>query len=80
MKTNAERQQEFRKRQQTAGENGKRKIECYVTTGAELALKRLARHKGISQGAALELLLNAAEEAITSEMTDQEHEAFLATR
>ena len=61
--TNAERQAEYRRRQQTAGDNGRRKVEVYVTTRCALTLKRLARHRGTTQGAVLEELLAAADDA-----------------
>ena len=76
---NARRKAKFRKRQQTAGENGRRKIEAWVSTHSALTLKRLARHKGLAQGDLLELLLRAADEAVTAEMTDEEHGRYLDT-
>lgn len=78
-KTNAERQREYRLRQQTADENGRRKIECYVSTGAALALKRLAHHRGMTQGEFLAWLLLGTQDVITREMTDPEHDAFFVT-
>ncbi len=77
-KTNAERQAEYRKRQPVAGENGRRKIECFVSTSAALALRRLARNRGMTQGEFLEFLLLGTQEIIVKDLTDKEHDSFFA--
>lgn len=60
-KTNAERQREYRRRRATAGENGERRINTWVTTGAALALARLARRYGVTQRQMLERLIEQAD-------------------
>jgi hypothetical protein len=45
-KTAAERQAVYRRARPTAGENGERHISTLVSTGAALALNRLARRYG----------------------------------
>ena len=64
----AERQAAYRKRRPTAGENGERRISTWVTTGAALALARLARREGVSQRAVLERLIRKADEAVVARL------------
>lgn len=66
MATVAERQAAYRQRRPTAGENGERRINAWVATGAALALTRLARREGIPQRVMLERLILAADAAITA--------------
>lgn len=68
MSTNADRQAAYRKRRAEAGENGERRLNTWVTTGASLALARLARHHGISQRAMLERLIVQADDAILQQI------------
>lgn len=65
-KTAAERQAKFRKTRQSAGPtgNGERRLNTWLSTGAALALGRLARHQKISQRAVLEQLIAAADDKI----------------
>jgi hypothetical protein len=65
-KTAAERQREYRARRPFAGPdgNGERRINTWVSTGAVLALQRLARHHGVSQREMLERLIEDADERI----------------
>ena len=53
----AERQRRYRCNRPTAGENGERRLNTWISTAAALALKRIAAHEGISQRAALERLI-----------------------
>jgi hypothetical protein len=62
--SSAERQAAYRKCRPTAGENGERRINTWVTTRAALALERLARRDGITQRAVLERLITAADAAV----------------
>jgi hypothetical protein len=62
--SSAERQAAYRQRRPTAGTNGERRINTWVTTGAALALERLARRDGIPQRAVLERLILAADAAV----------------
>ena len=63
-RTGAERQAVYRQSRPTAGENGERRINTWVTTGASLALARLARHHGRTNRDMLEHLIIAADEEI----------------
>ncbi len=64
-KTGAQRQADYRSSRATAGDNGERRINTWVSTGAALALARLAQHHGVSRRAMLERLLLSADEDIT---------------
>jgi hypothetical protein len=67
-RTVAERQAAYRKARPTAGENGERRINTWVTTGAALALARLARHHDLTQRQMLERLITVADDKITSKL------------
>ena len=60
-KTAAQRQADYRGRRATAGDNGERRINTWVSTGAALALARLAQHHGLSRRELLERLVLAAD-------------------
>lgn len=55
--TAAERQAAYRKRRPTAGDNGDRRLNTWLTTGASLALARLARRYGVTQRDMIERLV-----------------------
>ncbi|MBW6509711.1 MAG: hypothetical protein K0A94_09235 [Desulfuromonadales bacterium] len=59
----AERQRRYRYNRPTAGENGERRLNTWISTAAALALRRIAAHEGISQRATLERLILAADDA-----------------
>ncbi len=64
--TAAQRQRSYREARASAGTNGERRINAWVSTAAALALGRLARHHGTSKRAILEqLILEADNEAST---------------
>lgn len=63
-KTAAERQAAYRKSRDTAGDNGERRLNTWVSTGAALALARLARRSGTTQRAILEQLIQSADDEI----------------
>jgi hypothetical protein len=65
-KTAAERQREYRARRPFAGPdgNGERRINTWISTGAALALERLARHHGLTKRQMLEQLIEAADERV----------------
>jgi hypothetical protein len=65
-KTAAQRQADYRSRRATAGDNGERRINTWVSTRAALALARLAQHHGLSRRELLERLVLAADEGIAS--------------
>jgi hypothetical protein len=82
-KTAAERQREYRARRPFAGPdgNGERRLNTWVSTGAALALERLARHHGVTKRQMLEQLIEAADERIRKRLkSDAEwDEYFLVT-
>lgn len=63
-KTSAERQKAYRARRSTAGENGERKLNTWISTGAALALKRLARRYDVTQRDMLERLILEADKKV----------------
>jgi len=65
-KTAAQRQAEYRDRRATAGENGERRINTWVSADAALALDRLARHHKLSKREVLERMLCAEDEGVSS--------------
>ena len=65
-KTAKERQAEYRRKRPTAGENGDRRINAWVTTGTALALGRLAQHYGATQREILEKLILDADQLIVN--------------
>jgi hypothetical protein len=67
-KTAAERQAAYRRSRSTAGENGERRINTWVSTGAALALARLARHHGVTHREILERLIVAADKRIVAKI------------
>lgn len=67
-KTTAQRQAAYRDRRATAGENGERRINTWVSTDAALALDRLARHHKLSKREVLERLVLAADEGISARL------------
>ena len=80
-KTGAERQAAYRARRATAGANGQgdRKLSTYVSTGAHLALARLAAHRGTTRRAILERLLIEEDDRVsrTLEFDSPEWERYL---
>lgn len=63
-KTAAERQREYRARR-NEGE-GERRLNTWVTAGADLALERLAGHYGLTKRAMLELLILEADAGLSA--------------
>jgi hypothetical protein len=65
-KTIAERQAAYRARRATSGKNGdgQRRINMWISTGAALALGRLARRYGVTQQAFVEQVLLAEDERV----------------
>ena len=74
MATAAERQAAYRQRRPTAGENGERRINTWVTTGAALALARLAQRSGVTQRDMLERLITAADDEMVSKLVPRSPE------
>ncbi len=65
-KTAAERQAAYRASRCKAGPggNGERRLNTWVSTGAHLALERLARRYGVTQRELLERLIRAEDEGV----------------
>jgi len=79
-RTVAERQAAYRQRRPTAGENGERRLNMWVTTGTALALARLAQHRGVTRRAMLEQLIIAADRRIVGKLAPDsaEWDAYFA--
>ena len=65
-KTSAERQQSYRKNRPLAGENGERRLNTWVSSGASLALHRLSERYCVTNRAMLEHLILEADQAIVA--------------
>ncbi len=68
--SNAQRQAKYRQQRHTAGAdgNGERRLNTYISTGASLALNRLARHYGVTKREMLERLIIEQDEQIKSRL------------
>jgi hypothetical protein len=56
-KSNAERQRAYRAARATAGDNGDRRLQSWVTTSTDLALDRLAKRYSVTRREMLEKLI-----------------------
>lgn len=74
-KSSAERQREYRARR-TEGE-GDRRINGWISTAADLALDRLARHHGQTRRGMLELLILTADHGTKAAMSDDEFSKYV---
>ena len=63
-KTTAERQAAYRARRPTAAGNGERRLNTWLSTGAHLALGRLARRYGVTQREVLERFICSEDDRI----------------
>lgn len=65
-KSTAERQAAYRARQSSAGAdgNGQRRVSMWLSTGAALALARLARRYGVTQRELVETMLRAEDDRV----------------
>src|ERR1035437_3340181 len=80
-RTTAERQAAYRKNRATAGDNGERRINVWVSTATALALQRLARRDAVTQRSVIEELVLAADEQAAAGLTEEEWaEYFSVTR
>lgn len=79
-KSVAQRQAQYRATRAEAGENGERRLNAWVSTGAKLALERLARREGVSLRVVLERLIVAADDEVLAglEMDSPEWSAYFA--
>ena len=77
-KSAAERQREYRASRSTAGGNGERRLQAWITTAADLALDRLARRYRLTRRQVLEQLILGADEAEKNSITnDAEFDAYV---
>lgn len=65
-KSTTEREAEYRARRSTAGENGERRLNLWISTGSALALDRLARRYCVTRQEMLEKLLRIEAERVTA--------------
>jgi hypothetical protein len=72
--TAAQRQAAYRKRRPTAGINGERRLNTWISTGAALALKRLAAHHRMTQREVLERILLSSEDEVLEMLRGNEDE------
>ena len=56
---------------------GARRVDLFLPTGAVLALRRLARHKGMSQAQVLADLIGQTVKRVTRDMTPGQFDEFL---
>ncbi len=73
-KTTAERQAAYRKARACAGENGERRVNTWVSTGAFLALQRLAKRYGVTNREVLERVLLETDKAIVDTLNPESPE------
>ncbi len=68
--TNAERQKAYRQRRKFEGpdNNGERQLNTWISTGASLALKRLAKIYGITEKAMIQKLILEADRATVNSL------------
>lgn len=78
MATLKERQKAYRERRSTAGDNGERRLQTWVSTAADLALDRLARHHHVTRKAMLERLIVEADTKATQGLDDASFNAYMS--
>jgi hypothetical protein len=77
-RTAAERQAAYRKNRATAGDNGERRINVWVSTATALALQRLARRGAVTQRSVIEELVLAADEQAAASLTEEEWAGYFS--
>lgn len=75
--SNAERQRKYRQNRQTAGENGQRQLNLWVSTGTKLNIERLASYYSVTQAELFERLVSVEYEAVTKSLSDSDFELML---
>ena len=76
--SNAERQARYKKtRYQANNGDGEYQLNCWITSQAKFALKRLAKHHGMTQRAVLEWLLTESDETTFRAMNDEQQVEYL---
>lgn len=80
MATSAERQAKYRLKQRKGGTNdlGAKRLDCWLSSEAFLALDRLSRHQGETKRQVLESLILMADKAnLRACVTDEDLNAYL---
>ena len=76
--SNAERQARYKKtRYQANNGDGEYQLNCWITSQAKFALKRLAKHHGITQRAVLEWLLTECDETTFRALSEEQQDEYL---
>ena len=76
--SNAERQARYKKtRYQANNGDGEYQLNCWITSQAKFALKRLAKHHGITQRAVLEWLLIESDETTWRSLNEEQQDEYL---
>ena len=76
--SNAERQARYKKtRYQANNGDGEYQLNCWITSQAKFALKRLAKHHGMTQRAVLEWLLTESDETTFRAMNEEQQDEYL---
>ena len=68
--TSAERQRSYRASRPSAGENGERRLDMWVSTATTLNLSRVAAHRGETRIQVIERLLAEADRRATANMSE----------
>ena len=77
--SNSERQARYKKTRHKANDgDGEYQLNCWLTSQAKFALKRLAKHHGISQRAVLEWLLTESDEATFRSLSEDQQDDYLS--
>lgn len=63
-KTAAQRQADYRAKRPMAGPNGERRLNMWISTGATLALNRLAKRYGVTKQKMIERLIKTEDDII----------------
>jgi hypothetical protein len=77
--TNAQRQAAYRARRFNAGQDqmGDRRVNGWISTGADIALDRLARYNGLTRRAMLERLILAEDELLRQKLDDEDFSKYI---
>ena len=76
--SNAERQARYKKtRYQANNGDGEYQLNCWITSQAKFALKRLAKHHGMTQRAVLEWLLTESDETTFRALNEEQQDEYL---
>ncbi len=78
-KTTAERQTAYRLRSNERNNgDGDRRFSTWLTSQADIALKRLAKHEHATKRAVMERLILAEQELVVKSMSDDQYNDFLS--